>query len=134
MQFRRTSSPPVTINIAPLVDVVFLLLIFFAVSTTFLETAGLELTLPASSSSAESSPREVTIELSKDGLLHLEGTLIPEDRLAPELLERFATKDEKLVLLRADTQTPHGTVVRIMDLARGAGATGLTIAARRDAE
>ncbi len=46
MQFRRASSTPVTINIAPLVDVVFLLVIFFAVSTTFLETAGLELTLP----------------------------------------------------------------------------------------
>ncbi len=134
MQFRRTSSPAVTINIAPLVDVVFLLLIFFAVSTTFLETAGLELMLPTSSSSAESSPREITIALSRDGLLYLEGLLIPEDRLATELRERLAAREEKLVLLRADTQTPHGTVVRIMDLAREAGATGLTIAARRDAE
>ena len=68
MQFRRSSTPPVTINIAPLVDVVFLLVIFFAVSTTFLETAGLELTLPASSSSAQSSPQEIKISLSSDGL------------------------------------------------------------------
>lgn len=134
MQFRRTSSPPVTINIAPLVDVVFLLLIFFAVSTTFLETAGLELTLPASSSTAQSSPREITIALSSDGLLYLEGLPMQEDRLAAELRDRLAASDEKLVLLRADTETPHGTVVRIMDLARKAGATGLTIAARRDAE
>ncbi len=123
-----------TINIAPLVDVVFLLLIFFAVSTTFLETAGLELTLPTSSSSAKSSPREITIAVSRDGLLYLEGRLIPEDRLATELRERLAAREEKLVLLRADTQTPHGTVVRIMDLAREAGATGLTIAAQKDAE
>ena len=42
--------------------------------------------------------------------------------------------DDKLVLLRADEQTPHGTVVRIMDLARAAGAKGLTIAARRDTD
>lgn len=134
MQFRPTSSPPVTINIAPLVDVVFLLLIFFAVSTTFLETAGLELTLPASSSSAQGSPQEIMIAVSRDGLLYLEGLRMPEDRLATELRERLAAREKKLVLLRADTQTPHGTVVRIMDLAREAGATGLTIAAQKDAE
>jgi len=134
VQFRRASSAPVVINIAPLVDVVFLLVIFFAVSTTFLETAGLELTLPTSSSSAESSPQEITVGLTRDGLLYLEGQLVPEDRLATDLRDQLAARDKKLVLLRADEETPHGTVVRIMDLARGAGATGLTIAARRDTE
>jgi biopolymer transport protein ExbD len=122
------------INIAPLVDVVFLLVIFFAVSTTFLDTAGLELTLPTSSSLAESSPQEITVGLSSDGRLFLEGEQIPEASLAADLRERFAAMDRKLVLLRADEETPHGTVVRIMDLARQAGATGLTIAARRDTE
>ena len=134
MQFRRTSSSPVVINIAPLVDVVFLLVIFFAVSTTFRDTAGLELTLPTSSSSAESSPQEITVGLSSDGRLFLEGEQIPESGLAADLRERLAAMDRKLVLLRADEETPHGTVVRIMDLAREAGATGLTIAARRDTE
>lgn len=132
MQFRRTSGTPVAINIAPLVDVVFLLVIFFAVSTTFLETAGLELTLPSSSSTAENAPREITVEVSKDALLYIDGSLVEEDRLAAELRERLEAQDEKLVLLRADERTPHGTVVRIMDLAREAGATGLTVAARRE--
>ena len=134
MQFRRASSTPVAINIAPLVDVVFLLVIFFAVSTTFLETAGLDLKLPTSSSSSESSPREITVAVSKDGLLYLEGELMDEQRLATELRDRLTAQEEKLVLLRADEQTPHGTVVRIMDLAREAGTTGLTVAARREAE
>jgi len=134
VQFRRASSTPVVINIAPLVDVVFLLVIFFAVSTTFLENAGLELTLPTSSSSSESSPQEITVAVSKDGQLYLEGELMAEERLATELRDRLAGQDEKLVLLRADEQTPHGTVVRIMDLAREAGTTGLTVAARRDTE
>ena len=53
MEFRRTSGRSIEINIAPLVDVIFLLVIFFAVSTTFLETAGLELELPSSSSTAK---------------------------------------------------------------------------------
>ena len=61
------------INIAPLVDVVYLLVISFAVSTTFLETAGLELTLPTSSSSAESAPQEITVAVMADGTVYLEG-------------------------------------------------------------
>ena len=56
MQFRKFSRQNVAINIAPLVDVVFLLVIFFAVSTTFLETAGLKLELPTSSSTAQREP------------------------------------------------------------------------------
>ncbi len=134
MQFRRSSSAPVAINIAPLVDVVFLLVIFFAVSTTFLETAGLELTLPTSSSTAERAPKEITVEVSRDEVLYLEGQPIEETSLASRLRERLDASDKKLVLLRADEQTPHGTVVRVMDLAREAGATGLTIAARSDAD
>jgi len=133
VQFRRTSSTPVAINIAPLVDVVFLLVIFFAVSTTFLETAGLELTLPTSSSTAENAPQEITVEVTKDNLLYLDGTLLEEDQLAVELRDELTAREEKLVLLRADERTAHGTVVRIMDLAREAGATGLTVAARRGA-
>jgi biopolymer transport protein ExbD len=134
MQFRPSGRSEVSINIAPLVDVVFLLVIFFAVSTTFLETSGLELTLPTSSSSAENAPREVTIALTKDSGLSLDGEQMSEDRLREELRTRLAEKEKKLVVLRADTQTPHGNVVRIMDLAREAGATALTVAARREPE
>ena len=134
MQFRRSGSSTVAINIAPLVDVVFLLVIFFAVSTTFLETAGLELTLPTSSSSADSAAQEITVGLSSDGRLSLDGQPLAEDRLAADLRQRLDGMEKKLVLLRADEETPHGVVVRIMDLAREAGATGLTIAARRDAD
>lgn len=134
MQFRRNASAPVAINIAPLVDVVFLLVIFFAVSTTFLETAGLELTLPSSSSTAEPSPRQVAVLLAADGTLYLDGKPIERDVLSTELRARLAELDEKLVVLRADARTPHGDVVRLMDLAREAGATELTVSARPDSE
>ncbi|NIM63114.1 MAG: biopolymer transporter ExbD, partial [Acidobacteria bacterium] len=55
----------------------------------------------------------------KTGLIYLEGTLTAEEKLGADLRARLDAKDEKLVLLRADEETPHGTVVRIMDLARG---------------
>jgi len=130
MQFKRPSKPSVGINIAPLVDVVFLLVIFFAVSTTFLETSGLKLELPTSASTADRQPRELEVFMTAGGELSFEGETIDRDRLQRKLTEALSDRERKNVLLRADTRASHGEVVKIMDLIRAAGADGMTIAAR----
>ncbi len=130
MQFRRKARPEVAINIAPLVDVIFLLVIFFAVSTTFLETAGLQLELPTSSSTAERKVEDITVVLAADGSLSFEGEQIDRSQLAEKLSRAMAEAERKVVILRADTATPHGEVVQIMDLIRESGAEALTVAAR----
>ena len=130
MQFQRSVAQQPTINMAPLVDVVFLLVIFFAVSTTFLETAGLELELPSSTSTAQREPKEITVFLEADGSVTLgDERLSPKD-LGPRLRAELEEAERKIVVLRADTKTAHGDVVKIMDLIRDAGAEGLTVAAR----
>jgi biopolymer transport protein ExbD len=120
----------VAINIAPLVDVVFLLVIFFAVSTTFLETAGLKLELPTSSSTAQREPLDLTILLAADGTLSFRGEQVSREQLVERLRGVLADAERKIVVLRADTSTAHGEVVQIMDLIRESGAEGLTVAAR----
>jgi biopolymer transport protein ExbD len=130
MQFRKVSRGGVAINIAPLIDVVFLLVIFFAVSTTFLETAGLKLELPESSSTATRQAREITVFLAADGELSYEGETLDAEALRGRLQEALEESEKKIVVLRADTHTPHGKVVELMDLIRESGAEGLTIAAR----
>jgi biopolymer transport protein ExbD len=130
VRFRQVSRPPVAINIAPLVDVVFLLVIFFAVSTTFLETAGLNLELPSSSSTAKREPHEITVLLAADGTLSYDGKEMGHDELRERLRRDLEGADRKMVVLRADKSTPHGTVVEVMDLVRESGAEGLTVAAR----
>ena len=132
MEFRRGRKPEVTINIAPLVDVVFLLVIFFAVSTTFLESAGLQLELPESSSTAERDARSLTVFLAADGEISFAGETVSADDLAERLGASLAESEEKIVVLRADTRTEHGRVVRLMDLIRAAGAEALTVAARAE--
>ena len=134
MRFRKVIRPAVAINIAPLVDVVFLLVIFFAVSTTFLETAGLKLELPTSSSTATREPHEITILLSADGQLSYEGEIVERERLRERLRGDLAETERKIVVLRADASTSHGEVVKVMDLIREAGAEGLTVAARTGGE
>jgi len=130
VKFRKVLRPGVAINIAPLVDVVFLLVIFFAVSTTFLETAGLKLELPTSSSTATREPLELTVLLAADGTLSYEGRVVAQAELREALRADLGESERKIVVLRADTSTPHGEVVRVMDLIREAGAEGLTVAAR----
>jgi biopolymer transport protein ExbD len=130
VQFRKLSRPGVAINIAPLVDVIFLLVIFFAVSTTFLETAGLKLELPTSSSTAKRESLDLTVLLAADGTLSFEGETLDHERLGERLRGSLAETDRKIVILRADKSTPHGEVVRVMDLIRESGAEGLTVAAR----
>jgi biopolymer transport protein ExbD len=130
VNFRRRGHLKVAIDIAPLVDVVFLLVIFFAVSTTFLESSGLKLDLPRSSSTAEREAQELSVGLGSDGRLEFEGETVRLEDLGGLLQEALSGRESKVVVLRADRETPHGEVVRVMDLIRGAGAEALTIAAR----
>lgn len=134
MHFRRGSKLRVAIDIAPLVDVVFLLVIFFAVSTTFQDSAGLKLQLPTSNAAVDREPREITVVLDREGRLEFDGRLLEEDSLERELKAALAGRENPLVVLRADKDASHGDVVRIMGLIRQAGAEGLTIAARSGAE
>lgn len=134
MQFGRPPKQAPTINIAPLVDVIFLLVIFFAVSTTFLENAGLRLELPSSTSTATQEAKEITVLLDADGQLSFEDELVDAEQLAARLRSALERSDRKIVVLRADTNTSHGEVVKVIDLIRGAGADALTVAARAAAE
>jgi biopolymer transport protein ExbD len=133
VQFRRPGKPMVAINIAPLIDVVFLLVISFAVSTSFLDTAGLKLELPTSSSNAQREHEDITVLLAADGTLSMGGDLIDREELTRRLTSELGESERKLVILRADTSTPHGEVVGVMDLIREAGAEALTVAARASA-
>ena len=130
MKFSKSGKHEVGINIAPLVDVVFLLVIFFAVSTTFLETSGLALELPESTATAKRESNSLTVTLAETGELSFEGETISRADLQTRLAEALEEAERKIVVLRADTHTEHGEVVRLMDLIRDAGAEGLTVDAR----
>ncbi len=118
----------VTLDISALIDVVFLLLIFFAVTTTFLEQPGIELTLPESSSAETTPPQQIRLFVGPDGKLFLGDQPVSLENLKRELKEQLAKRNKKEVILSADTKTQHGIIVKVMDAARQAGATGLAIA------
>jgi len=130
MELRRRRAWEVRLDISSLIDVVFLLLIFFAVSTTFLETSGIPLELPESTGSAESDTEGLTVVLSGEGEIRFRGHRVDLERLGSELETAIGDSSTGMVTIRADRTALHGRVVEIMDLARRSGAKGLTVATR----
>jgi biopolymer transport protein ExbD len=123
---------PIKIDMSALIDVVFLLLIFFAVTATFLDTSGLELELPAADSSAPRETEDVTVWIGSEGNLRFDGRDLALADLGPELRRALEENPRKFVVLMADRNARLETVVQVMDLARQNGALGLTIGAEED--
>ncbi|MGH7565417.1 MAG: ExbD/TolR family protein [Gemmatimonadota bacterium] len=130
MRFGSGARHKALIDITSLIDVVFLLLLFFVVTSTFLERPGLDLTLPAASPTDVARRDEVTVELDADGATWLDGRRVEVASLEGALESALAAGGTERVVLEADERVPHGRVVEAMDAARRAGATGLVVATR----
>ena len=134
---QRKESPE--IGLAPLIDVVFLLLIFFMVSTTFDQESRFNLQLLEASREAENPPPEQAIEIviTRDGSITLAGQALINPTLEEMVahLERVAAGDySRQVTIRADGETPHQEVVRAMDAASRAGLLRIAIPTRLQRE
>lgn len=129
MAFQRKKREDPKIDLTPMVDCVFLLLIFFMIGTTFVQTPGLSIKLPQSSSRvAEKNPEEVKIYLSKQGEIYLGETPVTAPALRRHL-EGYKNKAGRMTfLLMADKEAQHGKVVELMDMAKVAGFERLAIA------
>ncbi len=129
MSFLRKQREEPRIDLTPMVDVVFLLLIFFMISTTFVESPGISIKLPESSSQTiDREPKEIKIYLSQEGVIYHGDKKISLADFKGLLAEYQADAKSTTVLLLADQESRHGKVVTLMDLARDAGFTKLAIA------
>ncbi|MEJ2116324.1 MAG: biopolymer transporter ExbD [Gammaproteobacteria bacterium] len=132
MNFTRAEEDRLDVNITPLIDVVFLLLIFFMVTTTFNQQAELRVDLPEASveeQALEVIPIEITIDSA--GTYFVNGqSLAKNDALTLLLsLQKIVGEDkEKSVIIRADATTPHQAVVTAMDTVAKVGVSKLSIA------
>lgn len=132
MGFRRRHSEPPRVDLTPMVDVVFLLLIFFMISTTFVETPGLTINLPKSSAQqVKKEQHEVRVYLRADGGIFLEQQEIDLAGLIEKLNAYGARAAETTFLLMADKDAKHGNVVKLMDSAKTAGFIKLAIATEK---
>ena len=126
MFYERKRDRDLKIEISPLIDVVFLLLIFFMVTTTFVDQLGLDLKLPESASSYEGKKETNVIWVDKGGKIFLGGEEVPLERLEERLRESLAESERKEVVIKADERGAYGTVFRVIEIAQKSGAKSLT--------
>jgi biopolymer transport protein ExbD len=120
MQIRERKRKRPIINITSLIDVMFLLLIFFMVSTTFAEQPGIKLKLPSASTAEPSKLERLTLTIDKGGRMFLNDVPVKEKTLRAEL-KAAASKPDATLVLRADRDVPYGYVIRAMDISRQSG-------------
>ena len=130
MNFRQLRRPEVSINLTPLIDVVFLLLIFFMVSTSFSDLTQLVVDLPEAEGAPASADTAVLLVVDAAGKMTMDGEPVPNDArgLSAAMGERLSGNTDILVTLSADAMTPHQYVVTAMDVAAQLNITRLTIA------
>lgn len=131
MQFSEPDEEQAGINLTSLIDVVFLLLIFFMITSTFIKTERkLELQLPeAKAAEVEQKERKpIQIEMDKRGRITLDGQLVTMKALETRLKE-FQGK-RKSAIVRADRRLKHGTVTAVLGLCRDAGIREIAIAVK----
>ena len=133
---RRRRSPDV--NITPLIDVVFLLLIFFMVSTTFDRYAELGVELPqAGAEAVEERPEHIEITIDRAGRFHVDQREVVStslDILRRAIKKALGEREALPVVISADASTPHQAVVTAMDAASRVGLYQITFATGRGAE
>ena len=130
MNFRQLRRPEVSINLTPLIDVVFLLLIFFMVSTSFSELTRLVVDLPEAEGAPASTNTTLLLVVDVEGNMTLDGAPVPNDArgLSEALRQRLSGNTDIPVTLSADAMTPHQYVVTAIEVAAQLNITRLTIA------
>lgn len=137
MKLPRSHSEEPQIDLTSLIDVVFLLLIFFMVTTTFVPHAGLRLDLPeASAAAVAASDRPLEVVIDADGVVYVEGEgLPPEPAPLRERLSAVVNDFDRGLRIRADGRASHQAVVTVMDVAAALGFSRVDIVTRpRDRE
>lgn len=130
--FRRGARRRVLINLTSLIDVLFLLLIFFMLTSTFRRAGEMDLELATSSTAAaaEASRQAPPLEISmlSDGTVRYDGREIGDDEeLLRILTDEHSTEPDRVVLLNAEGEARHADVVRLIDIVREAGYGGLSL-------
>ena len=119
------------IDISPLIDCVFILLIFFIVTTTFVEETGVEVDKPQAASAVQLEKTSILIALTTKGEVVYGGREIGISGVQP-LVKRMLQKEDVPVIIQAATDAQSGLLVRIIDEAKLAGATKVSIATRQN--
>ncbi len=124
----RDEEMTAEINISPLIDIVFLLLIFFMVTSVFVEETGIEIQKPSAMSAQDLEKNSILLAVTSEGEVYFDGQPIPINGLRA-LVARLIRERERPVIILADEDSRSGRLVRVIDECKLGGAAQVSLAA-----
>jgi biopolymer transport protein ExbD len=129
---KRKERLQVQMPLTSLIDIVFLLLIYFLLTTNFMVDEGIKIKLPQAKASAPQTEEVITVYVDEQGRAYLREREVPPNELFDRLREMIGTEKDRLVVIRADRSVIVNHAVRVMDVAKAAGAGRLCLATEKD--
>jgi len=131
MRLQRRTIKKARIEIIPMIDTIFFLLVFFMISTlSMAHYDGLPVNLPKAATGEQPPSESAAVTISPDGKIAIDKQEVERDQIATFLRRRLKSNPELVVLVNADERVEHGLVVDVMDQARQAGVAKMAIAVK----
>ncbi|NQU62884.1 MAG: biopolymer transporter ExbD [SAR324 cluster bacterium] len=129
MRFRKQKTIPLSIDITPLIDVIFILLIFLMISTTFISPTGIQIELPTTVSKPKpGKQKSLEISITAKHQFFFNGQPIKQELIQTTLIKAKQSTSQTNLTIRADGKVQHKVVVFVMDAAKLAGINKFSIA------
>ena len=129
---RRQSGAIADVNMTPLIDMVFILLIFFIVTTSFVKESGVDVNRPSAKTAVKKEMANILISITPNGEVWMDKRQVDRRAVRANVERMHAENPEGAVVIIADKEAKTGLLIEVMDQARLAGVANVSIAAQRD--
>lgn len=127
----REQAEDAAIDMTPMLDIVFIMLIFFIVTTSFIKEAGVEVNKPSAKSVLDQKKANIFVAVTADGEVWLDKRKVDVDSVRTNIERLLAEQASEVVVVQADANAEHGRVVEVMDQIKDAGVSRIAVAAAR---
>jgi biopolymer transport protein ExbD len=127
---QRVEEEEAVIDMTPMLDIVFIMLIFFIVTTSFVKQAGVEVLKPEAKTAVREKSANIFVAVTEDGDVWLDRRNVDVDLVATTIERLLQEQPTDIVIVQADEDADHGVVVKVMDQIKAAGINRILISAQ----
>jgi len=127
----RREEEDAAIDMTPMLDIVFIMLIFFIVTTSFVKEAGIEVIKPEANQAKAEPKANIFIAVSSNGDIWMDKRMVDVERVQANLEKMLAEQATDTVIIQADEEAKHGKVVAVMDQIKAAGIDKIVVAGKK---